>query len=211
MGRRVKAAGREVMEAQVIRTYLETISELPWNERSVESLSTPEAARILEQDHYALGDVKDRVLEFLAVRQLRQAAIEARKAEKQAAADETGNGTEAAGEAEGGESGGGHGSVPEATPGGDPSDAAVHTPTRAAAPASPETAAGEHGAATAATPAKVSAGTGGADGKGGADPRDFGHLPHGPPRNPDHKDAHGPILLLVASPRRRQPPAAQPL
>ena len=77
---RLKRSGREGMEAQVIRTYLETISELPWNERSAESLSIPEAARILEQDHYALGDVKDRVLEFLAVRQLRQAAIDARKA-----------------------------------------------------------------------------------------------------------------------------------
>ena len=83
---RLKRAGREGMEAQVIRTYLETIAELPWNERSVESLSIPEAARILEQDHYALGDVKDRVLEFLAVRQLRQAAIEARKAEARAEA-----------------------------------------------------------------------------------------------------------------------------
>src|SRR5215470_12847844 len=77
---RLKRAGREGMEAQVIRTYLETIAELPWNERSAESLSIPEAARILEQDHYALGDVKDRVLEFLAVRQLRQAASEARRA-----------------------------------------------------------------------------------------------------------------------------------
>jgi ATP-dependent Lon protease len=77
---RLKRSGREGMEAQVIRTYLETIAELPWNERSAESLSIPEAARILEQDHYALGDVKDRVLEFLAVRQLRQAAIDARKA-----------------------------------------------------------------------------------------------------------------------------------
>jgi len=76
---RLKRAGREGMEAQVIRTYLETIAELPWNTRSSESLSIPEAARILEQDHYALGDVKDRVLEFLAVRQLRQAAADARR------------------------------------------------------------------------------------------------------------------------------------
>src|SRR6202166_2645161 len=100
---RLKRSGREGMEAQVIRTYLETISELPWNQRSVESLSIPEAARILEQDHYALGDVKDRVLEFLAVRQLRQAAIEARKAEARLARGEssdsgdTGDGDAAAG------------------------------------------------------------------------------------------------------------------
>src|ERR1700730_13824031 len=71
---RLKRMGREAMEAQVIRTYLETIAELPWNARSEESLNIPEAAQILEEDHYALGDVKDRVLEFLAVRQLRAQA-----------------------------------------------------------------------------------------------------------------------------------------
>ena len=59
------------MESQVIRTFLENIAELPWNERSKEHLELPEAQRILDEDHYALGDVKDRVLEFLAVRQLR--------------------------------------------------------------------------------------------------------------------------------------------
>ena len=60
------------MEAQVIRTYLETVAELPWNTRTEEHLDLPEAPEILEEDHYALGDVKDRVLEFLAVRQLRE-------------------------------------------------------------------------------------------------------------------------------------------
>jgi ATP-dependent Lon protease len=77
---RLGRMGREAMEAQVIRTYLETIAELPWNVRSEEHLDIPKAAEILETDHYALGDVKDRVLEFLAVRQLRQAEVEARKA-----------------------------------------------------------------------------------------------------------------------------------
>jgi len=69
---RLERAGRESMEAQVIRTYLETIAELPWNTRAVESLDLKEAAKILEEDHYGLQDVKDQVLEFLAVRQLRQ-------------------------------------------------------------------------------------------------------------------------------------------
>src|SRR3954470_2457425 len=78
---RLGRMGREAMESQVIRTYLETIAELPWNQRSPEHLDIPTAAEILEEDHYALGDVKDRVLEFLAVRQLRQAEEEARKAE----------------------------------------------------------------------------------------------------------------------------------
>src|SRR6185369_3527309 len=69
---RLTRIGRESMESQVIRTFLENVAELPWNERSKEHLDLAEASRILDEDHYALGDVKDRVLEFLAVRQLRQ-------------------------------------------------------------------------------------------------------------------------------------------
>src|SRR2546422_11321926 len=69
---RLERAGRESMEAQVIRTYLETVAELPWNKRADESLDLKRAAEILEEDHYGLQDVKDQVLEFLAVRQLRQ-------------------------------------------------------------------------------------------------------------------------------------------
>src|SRR5690242_17615333 len=69
---RLERASRDSMEAQVIRTYLETVAELPWNKRAEESLDLKRAAEILEQDHYGLKDVKDQVLEFLAVRQLRQ-------------------------------------------------------------------------------------------------------------------------------------------
>src|SRR3989449_610448 len=69
---RLERAGRESMEAQVIRTYLETVAELPWNKRAEESLDLKRAEEILEEDHYGLQDVKDQVLEFLAVRQLRQ-------------------------------------------------------------------------------------------------------------------------------------------
>ncbi|MBA2291326.1 MAG: endopeptidase La [Gemmatimonadales bacterium] len=68
---RLRRTGRESMESQVIRTFLEHVAELPWNERSGERLALPEAAAILDADHYALGDVKDRVLEFLAVRAMR--------------------------------------------------------------------------------------------------------------------------------------------
>jgi ATP-dependent Lon protease len=71
---RLTRIGRESMESQVIRTFLENIAELPWNIRSAEHLDLVEAQRILDEDHYALGDVKDRVLEFLAVRQLRALA-----------------------------------------------------------------------------------------------------------------------------------------
>ena len=68
---RLERAGRESMEAQVIRTYLEWIAELPWNKRSDDQLDLRHAETVLEEDHYGLKDVKDRVLEFLAVRQLR--------------------------------------------------------------------------------------------------------------------------------------------
>ncbi len=69
---RLERTNRDSMEAQVIRTYLETMAELPWNKRAEESLDLKRAAEILEEDHYGLKDVKDQVLEFLAVRQLRQ-------------------------------------------------------------------------------------------------------------------------------------------
>src|ERR671917_2730758 len=68
---RLERAGRESMEAQVIRTYLEWIAELPWNNRSDDQLDLNHAQEVLDDDHYGLKDVKDRVLEFLAVRQLR--------------------------------------------------------------------------------------------------------------------------------------------
>jgi ATP-dependent Lon protease len=73
---RLSRIGRESMETQVIRNYLETIAELPWTARSEESLDLKIASEILETDHYALGDVKDRVLEFLAVRKLKQATAQ---------------------------------------------------------------------------------------------------------------------------------------
>src|SRR5450830_833735 len=73
---RLERIGRESMESQVIRTFLETVAELPWGVRSDEKLDVVEAARVLDEDHYALSDVKDRILEFLAVRQMRAAAKE---------------------------------------------------------------------------------------------------------------------------------------
>jgi ATP-dependent Lon protease len=68
---RLQRVGREGMESQVIRTFLEHVAELPWNARSEDKLEISEAARVLDEDHYGLDEVKDRVLEFLAVRQLR--------------------------------------------------------------------------------------------------------------------------------------------
>jgi len=68
---RLERSGRESMEAQVIRTYLEWMAELPWGKRSDDQLDLPHAITVLDEDHYGLEDVKDRVVEFLAVRQLR--------------------------------------------------------------------------------------------------------------------------------------------
>jgi len=85
---RLERMGPEGMEAQVIRTYLETICELPWSERSEERMDVPRAAEILEEDHYALGDVKDRILEFLAVRVLQKKAELAEAAAEPADAEE---------------------------------------------------------------------------------------------------------------------------
>jgi len=58
-------------EASVIRTYLTTITELPWNTRTDDRLDLGQAEDILDEDHYGLEKVKDRVLEYLAVRKLK--------------------------------------------------------------------------------------------------------------------------------------------
>ena len=55
----------------VIRTYLEYVLELPWRKSSEDKLDLKEARRILDEDHYGLDDVKERILEFLAVIKLR--------------------------------------------------------------------------------------------------------------------------------------------
>ena len=67
----------DAAEASVIRTYLTWITELPWNVRSDDALDIVQAAQILEEDHFGLEKVKDRVLEFLAVRKLRQDRMKA--------------------------------------------------------------------------------------------------------------------------------------
>jgi ATP-dependent Lon protease len=84
---RLGRMNRESMEYQVIRNYLETVAELPWNERSEDDLDLQAAAEVLDEDHFGLQDVKDRVLEFLAVRQLQ--AAKAAEAESNTAEDPT--------------------------------------------------------------------------------------------------------------------------
>jgi ATP-dependent Lon protease len=70
--RRLERIPREAAESQVIRTFLETVADLPWSERSEDRLDLKRAEEILERDHYGLSDVKDRVLDFLAVRSLQE-------------------------------------------------------------------------------------------------------------------------------------------
>src|SRR5436189_1649118 len=55
-----------------IRTYLDWMLDIPWNVRSEDNYDLKKAREILDQDHTGLGDVKDRIIEFLAVRKLRQ-------------------------------------------------------------------------------------------------------------------------------------------
>ncbi len=59
-------------EFTVTRNYLETIIGLPWNEESHESIDIAKALAILNEDHYGLEDVKERIIEYLAVRKLKQ-------------------------------------------------------------------------------------------------------------------------------------------
>ena len=55
-------------EATVVRNYLDWLVNLPWSKRSRDRLNIEEAQRILDEDHYGLKDVKERILEYLAVR-----------------------------------------------------------------------------------------------------------------------------------------------
>ena len=74
--RRLDRTSPQAAEYQVIRTYLEWITELPWSDRTDDKIDLHRAEEILDEDHYGLEDVKDRVLEFLAVRKLQQDRLE---------------------------------------------------------------------------------------------------------------------------------------
>ena len=67
---RFKSAMQNSAENGVTRTYIETMLEMPWDKMVDESIDLDEAKRILEEDHYGLEKVKERILEFLAVRKL---------------------------------------------------------------------------------------------------------------------------------------------
>jgi ATP-dependent Lon protease len=72
--RRLDQMHAESAEAGVLRTYIEWLIELPWNVSSEDNLDLEAARRILDEDHYDLEQVKDRILDYLAVRKLRGGA-----------------------------------------------------------------------------------------------------------------------------------------
>ena len=86
--RRLERIPRESAEAQVVRTYLEIVADLPWSETTDEQLDIGRAEKVLERDHYGLRDVKDRVLDFLAVRKLQDQMRPHEAPEPEADADE---------------------------------------------------------------------------------------------------------------------------
>lgn len=67
---RFKSVGSSSSESAVIRGYIETMLELPWDKASQDHTDLKEAEKILDEEHYGLEKVKERVLEFLAVRNL---------------------------------------------------------------------------------------------------------------------------------------------
>jgi ATP-dependent Lon protease len=70
--RRLETMGDSSGEASMIRTYLDWLASVPWSKRSEETLDPKGAREVLDADHAGLEDVKDRIVEYLAVRKLRQ-------------------------------------------------------------------------------------------------------------------------------------------
>lgn len=86
--RRLERTSPQSAEYQVIRTFLEWVTDLPWDTRTEDKIDLAYSQKILDDDHYGLDDVKDRILEFLAVRKLQndRAAEDAETKEVAAAA-----------------------------------------------------------------------------------------------------------------------------
>jgi ATP-dependent Lon protease len=106
---RLERTNPQSAEYQVIRTYLEWVTELPWGTRTEDRIDLDQAHVVLEEDHYGLEDVKDRVLEFLAVRklQMERAAEEAHELAESEALDDA-----ATAKVGNGNGNGGHGPSP---------------------------------------------------------------------------------------------------
>jgi len=100
--RRLERTSPQSAEYQVIRTYLEWITELPWNQRTEDKIDLAVAQEVLQEDHYGLEDVKDRILEFLAVRKLQAERWPSSDGGPEESGSESGR-TRAAGAADGSE------------------------------------------------------------------------------------------------------------
>ncbi len=68
--KRLKMMNASSAEASVSRTYVQWLLDIPWNKRTRDRLDLTRAREIMDRDHYALSDCKDRIIEFLAVRKL---------------------------------------------------------------------------------------------------------------------------------------------
>ena len=95
--KRLERTSPQSAEYQVIRTFLEWVTELPWNVRSEDKIDLALSTEILDEDHYGLEDVKDHVLEFLAVRKLQlDRSKDSRNGAGDGETEETGETTESA-------------------------------------------------------------------------------------------------------------------
>ncbi len=70
--KRLEKMHPDTAESATVRTYLEWMVELPWSKRSKDNLDLKAAAKVLNEDHYDLEKVKERILEYLAVRKLKE-------------------------------------------------------------------------------------------------------------------------------------------
>ncbi len=70
--RRLESMGEQSGESNMIRSYLDWLTAVPWSQRSDERLDPAHAREVLDTDHAGLDDVKDRITEYIAVRKLRQ-------------------------------------------------------------------------------------------------------------------------------------------
>ncbi len=68
--KRLEMMHPDASEANIVRTYLDWFLDLPWKKSSKDRLDLKEAARVLDEDHYGLDKIKERILEYLAVRKL---------------------------------------------------------------------------------------------------------------------------------------------
>src|SRR6266487_3723866 len=75
-------------EYSIIRTYLELLTSLPWSKSTGEKIDVPHAREVLDHDHYDLEKIKDRILEYLAVRRLKEERVAVRLKEEAEAASE---------------------------------------------------------------------------------------------------------------------------